>query len=517
MSATATAMTQSGPDASMRRWIVTVCAMMATLMQALDTTIANVALPYIQGSLAATSDEITWVLTSYIVAAAIMTAPVGWLSARFGQRTVLVVSLVGFTGASMLCGLAESLPQIVAYRVIQGVFGAALVPMSQSIMLDLYPPEERGQAMAIWGMGVMVGPILGPTLGGYLTEIYNWRWVFFVNLPFGVLATAGLLLFFQGKGDRKAGQFDWIGFAALGVGVGALQMMLDRGELKDWFGSTEIITEAVLAGLGIYLFVVHTLTTKKPLLSPGLFKDVNLLAGCVAIFIVFMILITTNALLAPFLQTLAQYPVETAGLLLAPRGAGTMVAMLIAGRLISRLDPRALMLTGFLAIAVTLWLMTSWTPDVSQSEIVMNAVIQGVGIGLVFTPLSVATFATIAPELRTEGTALFNLIRNIGGAIGISVATFLLVQNTQIVHAGLVEHVTPFNRMLQSGGAFELWNSANPTTLTALNAEITRQATIIGYIDDFKLMMLACVPAMLLILLMRMPKTAARTTAAPAD
>jgi DHA2 family multidrug resistance protein len=333
--------------------------------------------------------------------------------------------------------------------------------------------------------------------------------VFYVNLPFGTLASIGLVLFFRDGAPRKAGQFDWIGFTALGLGVGALQLMLDRGEVKDWFGSTEIVTEAVLSGLGVYLFVVHTMTAKRPLLPPRLFTDVNLVAGCLIGFAVFVILFATNALLAPFLQTLANYPVESAGLLMAPRGLGTMAAMLAVGRVIGRMDPRLPMGMGLITIGVTLWFMTGWTPDVSQFEIVTNAIIQGIGIGLVFTPVTVVTFATIPEELRTDGTAFFNLVRNVGGAIGISVTSLLLVRNTQIVHAQLATHVNPFNRMLQSGGAFESWNIAGPTTLTALNAEITRQAAIIGYIDNFKLMMFLCVPALLLLLLMRKPRAAA--------
>jgi DHA2 family multidrug resistance protein len=234
------------------RALITICLMVATLMQALDSTIANVALPYMQGSLSATYDEITWVLTSYVTAAAIMTAPVGWMAMRFGRKRLFLTCLIGFTVASMLCGAAQTLPQMVIFRLLQGMFGAALVPLSQSTMLDIYPPAQRGTAMAIWGMGVMVGPILGPTLGGYLTEIYNWRWVFYVNLPFGILAVAGLATFMPKNQSARALRFDWLGFGVLALGIGALQMMLDRGQDQDWFASTEIITEAVLAGLGIY-------------------------------------------------------------------------------------------------------------------------------------------------------------------------------------------------------------------------------------------------------------------------
>src|ERR1035438_5053751 len=325
------------------RIVITACVMAATLMQTLDTAIVNVAMPYIQGSLSASLDQITWILTSYIVAAAIMTAPVGWLSARFGRKNLFLVSLAGFTVASMLCGTAETLTEIVLYRTVQGVFGASLVPLSQSIMLDIFPPAQRGHAMAFWVMGVVLGPILGPTLGGYLTDFYNWRWVFYINLPFGVIAVAGLWIFLTDTGRNPHHHFDFVGFAVLSLGIGALQLMLDRGEFKDWFGSTEIIVYAVLCGLGFYLFLVHLLTAETPLIPPNIFRDVNFSAGLVMIFAVGMLVLATAALLAPYLQVLAGHSVVETGLLLAPRGAGTMASVILSGRLSNRVDPRLLM------------------------------------------------------------------------------------------------------------------------------------------------------------------------------
>ena len=497
------------------RGIITVCAMLATLMQALDSTIANVALPYMQGSLASTPDQITWVLTSYIVAAAVMTAPVGWLAARFGPKALFLACLIGFTVASMLCGVAESLTQMVLFRLLQGMFGAGLVPLSQSTMLDMYPPEQRGSAMALWGMGVMVGPILGPTLGGYLTDVYNWRWVFYVNLPFGLVAIAGLWFFLED--GRRSGEtkFDWTGFAVLSLGIGALQLMLDRGELKDWFGSTEIIVEAALAALGLYLFVVHVLLAERPFIPPRIFRDINFSAGLMVMFSIGMVLLASSALIAPYLQTLGGYPVAQAGLLMAPRGVGTMAAMMIAGRLANRVDSRLLMLVGFAMMAESMREMVGWTPDIDAWSLTLTTLLQGAGLGFVFTPLQVIAFATLPTDLRTDGTALFSLMRNVGSSIGISVTSFLLAHNSQIVHAQLAEHVTPFNRMLQTGGAYLLWNSATPPGLSALNAEITRQASIIAYMDDFKLMLLICLPAALLLLLMRPPSVPATAPAHP--
>ena len=497
------------------RAIITACTMIATLMQALDSTIANVALPYMQGSLSATSDQITWVLTSYIVAAAIMTAPVGWLSARFGRKNFFIVCLAGFTIASMLCGVAQSLTQMVLFRLLQGVFGAALVPLSQSTMLDLYPASQRGQAMAMWGMGVMVGPILGPTLGGYLTDVYDWRWVFFINLPFGILAIAGLAMFLVDTKRDTSLTFDWIGFGVLSLGIGALQLMLDRGEQKDWFSSAEVLTETVLAVLGLYLFVVHVWLAEKPFIDPKIFKDINFVSGFLVMFAIGVVLLASSALLAPYLQTLAGYPVREAGLLMAPRGLGTMAAMMVAGRLTNRVDPRLLMLFGIASLSYSLYSMTFWTPNVGPMELTIVTVIQGFGLGFVFIPLQVIAFATLDTKYRTDGAALFSLVRNVGSAIGVSVCSFMLAQNTQIVHAQIGELLTPFNRMLQTGGAYLLWNSATVAGKAALNAEVTRQATAISYVNDFKLMFWVSVPTALLLLLMRKPRQA--PGAAPAE
>jgi DHA2 family multidrug resistance protein len=498
-------------EAVPHRAIVTVCLMVATLMQALDSTIANVALPYMQGSLSATYDEITWVLTSYVTAAAIMTAPVGWMAMRFGRKRLFLTCLIGFTIASMMCGAAQTLPQMVVFRLLQGVFGAALVPLSQSTMLDIYPPAMRGSAMAIWGMGVMVGPILGPTLGGYLTEIYNWRWVFYVNLPFGILAVAGLFVFMPKTTPTQGMRFDWIGFGVLALGIGALQMMLDRGQDQDWFNSTEIIVEAVLAGLGIYLFVVHMFTAPKPFLPPVIFTDRNFVVSVILMFAVGMVLLASSALMAPWLQNLSNFPVEAAGLSLAPRGIGTMAAMLIGGRLSSRIDPRLFIALGVVLLCGSLWSMTGWTPDVGQGTVALNIVVQGAGLGFVFIPLQVVAFATLAPQLRADGTSLMSLSRNIGSAIGVSVTSALLTRNGQILHEQIGSYVTPFNRALQQ------YKALDPSTVhgaAMLDQIIQRQAQIIAYLDDYKLLIFTSLPALLLLLLLKRP---AKVAAAGAD
>jgi len=484
-------------------------------MQALDQTIANVALPYMQGSLSATYDEITWVLTSYITAAAIMTAPVGWLAARFGRKYLFIACLIGFTITSMLCGAAQSLDEMVVFRLMQGMFGAALVPLSQATMMDIYPIEQRGQAMAIWGVGVMVGPIIGPTLGGYLTEFYNWRFVFYINLPFGVLATVGLIFFMPRSHPNFNMRFDWIGFGVLSLGIGGLQMMLDRGQNQDWFTSREIIVEAVLGALGAYLFIVHMFTAKRPFIPPRLFTDRNFASGLAMMFAAGTILVSSSALMAPWLQNLANYPVETAGLLMAPRGIGTMGAMIVAGRLSSRIDPRKIIAVGILLLVWSIWQMTHWTPDVDQTRVALTIVAQGAGLGFIFIPLQVIAFATLAPQLRTDGASLFSLFRNIGAAIGVSVTSFMLAHNTQVLHEQIGSLVTPFNRALQHDPTVRhLLDPATKHGAALLDHTINQQAQIIAYMDDYKMMIFTTLPALLLLLLMRRPR---RLAAAPAE
>src|ERR1700741_5249807 len=315
------------------RVAITICVILATLMQSLDTTIANIALPYIQGSVSASQDQINWVLTSSLVAAAIMIPTTGFLADRFGRKRLFLVSVAGFTIASMLCGAAQSLVQIVLFRLLQGMFGAALVPLSQSVLMAINPKERQGSAMALFGMAVMVGPVLGPGLGGWLTENYTWRWCFYINLPVGLVAFLGMIAFLPDS-DRKPGEkLDWFGFGTLSIAIAAMQVLLDRGEQKDWFGSGEIWIEAIVAASAFYLFLVHTFTTQQPFVRPALFHDRNFFAGTLFIFIVGLTYYASLALPPPYLQSLMNYPVVTAGIVLAPRGVGTMIAMFVVGRL----------------------------------------------------------------------------------------------------------------------------------------------------------------------------------------
>jgi DHA2 family multidrug resistance protein len=490
------------------RLLTTVPIMLATIMQALDTTIANVALPHMQGSMSATQDQISWVLTSYIVAAAVMTAPTGYLAARFGRKRLFIVSVAGFTITSMMCGAAATLPEMIIFRLLQGAFGAGLVPLSQAVLLDTYPREQHGSAMAMWGMGVMLGPILGPTLGGYLTEYYNWRWTFYINLPVGVLALAGIMAFVSETEKHPGLPFDWFGFALLSLSIGALQVMLDRGEQQDWFSSTEIIIECAVFAVALYMFLVQMFTAGNPFLRPALFKDRNFAVGLCMIFIVGIVLLATLALLPPFLQDLMGFPVITAGLVLAPRGIGSMIAMIGVGRLVGRVDIRWLILFGFIMMALALYQMAGFTTDVSIQTIVITGIIQGIGLGFVFVPLSTITFATLSPEYRNDGTAMFSLMRNIGSSIGISVMIAMLTQSTQIMHASLAAHLTPFRAAMQQPWLPSAWDWHTTAGAMALNNVVTTQAATVGYINDFLAMMWIVIAVIPLLLLMEGPRRA---------
>ena len=493
----------AGHGAAARRVLITVTVMLASIMQALDNTIANVALPRIQGSLSASQDQMSWVLTSYIIAAAIMTPLSGWLAGRIGRRRVFLTSIIGFTITSALCGLAQTLPEIVIARLLQGLCGAALVPMSQAILLDINPPEKHGRAMAIWVMAVTIGPILGPALGGWLTENYNWRWVFYINVPFGLLSAFGTLAWISETQPRQS-RFDFFGFATLSLAIGAFQMMLDRGQLKDWFNSTEICVTAAVAALSLYLFIVHMMTTKEtPFVSAGLFKDRNFLTGSVFIFIVGAVLFAVLALLPPLLQDLMNYPVVLTGLVTAPRGAGTFGAMFLVQWLMrKKVDVRVVIGAGFLITAASLYMMTGFYLQMDESMVVWSGLLQGLGAGMVYVPLAAVTFTTLAPTLRNEGTAIFSLMRNIGSSIGISIVTAFLTRNTQIMHARLAENVTPY---------FNPWHASlsTPAGAQMVNHTVTSQAAMIAYNNDFKMMLILSLAAAPAVLLLRTSKQAA--------
>src|SRR6202790_2632179 len=476
---------------------ITLCVILAVIMQALDTTIANVALPYMQGSVSASADQINWVLTSYIVAAAIMTPPSGFLASKFGRKRVLMAAVVGFVLASVLCGVAQSLVQIVVFRLLQGFFGAALVPLGQSVLLDIYTVEERGSAMAVFGVSVMVGPVLGPVIGGWLTDHYSWRWVFYINVPLGALAFAGISFFLRETKTSAAAKLDWLGFGSLSIAIAAMQVFLDRGAQLDWFSSFEILIEAVVCASALYIFLVHTMTAKNSFVNPKLFLDRNFSVGVLFIFIVWITYLASLALLTPFLQTLMGYPVVTAGIVMGPRGLGTMACMFLVGRLVGRVD------TSLLLTAWAMYDMTGWNQNVSQWTIAVTGFIQGAGLGFLFVPLTTVTFATLAPEQRADGTGLYNLSRNVGSSVGISVVSYLLTRNGQINHATISSHVTAVNRAFDNSIVLHAWGPWTASGRAALDQVIQMQAAIISYIDDFKLMMILSLAAIPLVLLLR--------------
>ena len=504
---------QADTIAPLERSLLTVCVMMATIMQALDTTIANVALPYMQGSLSTTQDQVNWVLTSYIVAAAIMTSPLGWMAMRVGRKKLFIVCTAGFTVASMLCGIAQSIEQMVAFRLLQGVFGAALVPISQAVMLDIYPPAQRGSAMAIWGMGVMLGPIMGPTLGGWLTDAYSWRWVFFVNLPFGILTVLGLSTFMRETPMRKDIPFSWFGFLTLSLGIGALQMMLDRGQDQGWFDSNEIIVEALMSVVGFYFFLSDALTSERPFIPIRIFRDWNFSIAVIFMFLIGIILLATMALVTPYIQNLMGYPVLASGYLLGTRGIGTFFSMMAVGRLSGKVDARILVGIGLTLATATLYVMVGWTPDTSARTIAIDSVAQGVGLGLVFVPLNTIAFATLPGELRTDGAALWTLIRNLGSSVGISLIIANLTNNMTKFHSQLAEFITPFNdamKMPDVIGKVSLVGRG----LGALEGIVTQQAAVMAYSNDFLVMTFVSLSAFPLLFLIRSAKSANAAAAA---
>jgi DHA2 family multidrug resistance protein len=493
------------------RVAITICVILATLMQALDTTIANVALPYMQGSVSASQDEIAWVLTSYIVAAAIMTPPTGYLTSRFGLKRLFLVSIAGFTISSVLCGMAQSLVQIVLFRVLQGLFGAALVPLSQTVLMNINPKERQGSAIALWGVAVMAGPVLGPVLGGWLTQAFSWRYVFYINVPVGILAFFGMMTFLSDTARNATAKLDWFGFGTLSLAIAAMQVLLDRGEELDWFSSGEIVAEAIIAASAFYLFLVHTFTAREPFVRLSLFRDRNFTAGVLFIAIVGLTYYASLALQPPYLQNLMNYPIISAGLVLGPRGVGTMGSMLIVGRLIGRVDTRFLLALGLGLTAWSFYVMTGWTPDVSQMTIVIVGIIQGVGLGFIFVPLSVVTLSTLAPERRAEGAGLYSLSRNIGSSIGISVVNSLLTRNTQINHAEIARSVTSVNRAFEGLTVTQFWDPVSAAGRAALDSVVTQQAQIIAYMDDYKLLMIATLAAIPLLIIFKKPPRNAAT------
>ena len=485
--------------------VLTVAIMMAVLLQVLDTTIANVALPHMMASMSATQETINWVLTSYIVASAIAIPITGWLADRVGRKRLFVWSVIAFTAASVLCAMAQGLTEMVIFRALQGVSGAFLVPIAQAVLFDINPPHRHARAMAMFGMGVMIGPILGPVLGGWLTENYSWRWVFLVNLPVGVVCTL-LLIRTMPRGEISRRGFDLFGFALLAVALGAFQLMLDRGHQLDWFESWEIWIEAALAASCAWMFVIHLATARQPLFDPRMFIDRNYSFALLFMVVTGVLLLAGLALLPPLLQQLFGYSVLESGYLTAPRGIGTLVSMMLAGRLTGRIDSRILIFFGISCLALSLWQMSGFTLVMGRTEIVVSGVVQGFGLGFIFVPLQALAFASLAPAYRTTGASLLNLSRNIGGSVGISVVTTLLARNLQVSHSDLASHVTPSTLPLIDPSVIQRFGQLGDSATAMLNLEINRQALMIAYLDDFHAMMLLTLAALPLVWLLKRPR-----------
>ncbi len=482
------------------RWLLMIAVMGASIIQFLDATIANVAIPHMQTSLGATFDSVTWVLTSFIIASAVATPIVGWLADRVGSRNLFLIAVGGFTLMSMLCGIAVNLTEMVLFRVGQGIFAAMIGPLSQTIMLDINRPSQHAKTMAIWGMGVMIAPISGPMLGGWLTESWNWRWVFYVNLPIGIPTFIILWWLLPSRAVVRR-RLDYLGYLLFALGLGALQLMLDRGNGEDWFQSSEIIIEAMVAAACLWMFGVHMMTAKEPLFPAVLVRNRNFLTVLLFMVLLGIVMIALSALLPPMLQNLFGYPVFDTGLLMAPRGVGVLMSMVIATRTISWMGPRRLIAIGFAVSAWTLWLMSGWSLDVDARTIILVGLLQGMGMGLCFMPLNVLAFSTIPIRHRTDGSGLLNLFRSLGASVGISLMTTILGRNIQVSHADLVQHLTPTAIPGIDLSSIDRLGEYGAGAMVAVNAMVNRQAAMVAYINDFWMMAIIialCVPLIFL-------------------
>ncbi len=496
--------------------ILIVGIMAASLLQVLDTTIANVAIPHMRTALGATNETVTWVLTSYIIASAVALPITGWLADRVGARRLFILSVAGFILSSMLCGMAQNLEEMVAFRALQGVTGAFIAPLSQAFMLDTNKPSRHPQMMALWGMGIMIGPILGPVLGGWLTEQANWRWVFYVNLPVGILSLVILLTQLPHRETARR-RFDIAGFVMLGIALASFQMLLDRGQTLDWFASYEIWLWAFLFLSAAWMAVLHLGFARDPLFDRALFLDRNFAISLGFMLAIGVVMFATMALLPPMLQQLMSYDVIDTGIVLMPRGVGVLISMQFAGVAVRRgMDARPVVATGFAICAVSLWQMSQWSLGVDRFHIVYSGLIQGLGMGLVFIPLNVSAFATLPPRLRTDGSSLMNLFRSLGASAGISLTTVMLARNLQTSHADIASNVTGASlSSLVDASTVDRYQSLGEAALRLLDLEANRQAAMIAYIDDFRMMMWITVAAIPLAFIMKSNRPAPAPTANP--
>lgn len=488
--------------------MITVPVLMASLLHAINMSTAYVALPNIQGNLSATPDQVGWIITAFVVATAVGTVLTGWLAQQFGRRAVFLGAIVGFTLTSVLCAIAADLEQLVFYRILQGLVSAPLLPISQSIMLDTYPREKHGFAMSIWSMGMILGPVIGPTVGAIVTEFYGWRYLFLINIPLGMAAFFAILPTLP-KTPNTPGKLDWIGVVALIVAVSAFQLMLDRGERQGWFESTEIIIAACASALAFYIFIAHSLTAKQPYINLAIFQDRNYVVGCCLIFVFGIAVFSSLFILPLFLQNIQGYPVISAGWVVSARGVGTMFAMLSGGFLADRFQAKHLILTGLVCVGVSNWVMTGWSANVGLDEIVWVTVVNGFGMGVMWVTLSTVTFSTLAPELRVEGAALFSLTRAIGASVGTSVIVTILVRSAQVNYSELRDRIHAGNEALRALGDASPWNLDSAAGLAALGELVSRQALMLGFLNDFVFLVVIAVCGVPLVFLLRRPRKAA--------
>jgi len=486
----------------LNRAMITASVMMATTVIIMDMTIASIALPHMQGGLSANQDQISWVMTIYFMMQAISMSATGWLAGRIGRKRLYIGTLIGFTFCSVLSGNAESIPEIMFFRGLQGMFSAPVVPISQALMLDSYPRERHAAALAIWGTGVMFAPVMGPVIGGWLTDEYSWRWVFYVSMPFAALAVLGAIGFIRETPKNRERRFDWFGFVCLGLSLAGLQFLLDRGEVEGWFESDFIILIAAVSCIAFYLFVTHSLTTDNPFISRGIFTDRNLVLGLVFMFLLGMLVLSMNVIMPLFLQNLRGFPILTAALIMMPRGLGTLFGLIFAGRVANIIDPRAVIVFGFACVAYSAWLLSTFTTDVGIWDFVVAAFFNGIGIGAIWVPLTTVSFWTLPTQYRTEASTLTSLFRNYGSGIGVSVVISVLTRSQSTAHAHLAERVTPYAESMQEPWLPTQWDIFSSDGLMALQAEVSHQALAIGFLNDFNLIFygtLLSIPLVLLI------------------
>ena len=490
-----------------RRWAILFSVTLATMQYAMAILVVSVLLPQMQGSLSATQDEIAWVMIFNILATAVMTPMTGWLEARFGRRRVMLASMAGFSISTVACGLSPNLFILVLFRIAQGATGAPLIPLGQAIILDTFPKHQHGMATGVFGMAVVVGPVIGPMLGGVLAESYGWPAAFYMFIPFGVVALTGLGIFLSDKGERRQVALDWTGFLTLSIAVIGLQLVLSRGQRHDWFESPEIIIEAVLALIALHLFVVHTLTAKQPFLNPRLMLDRNYVLGLVIVGIYGMLNFTPMVLLPPMLQGIFGFPDSIIGVLLGLRGVGA-IGGFFAAIFISRMDPRVGIATGYLIQVVSGLHMASFDLNVTIADVGINSILQGMAVGIIWVPLTMATFATLEPRYLAEGSAIYHLLRNLGSSIFISLSVTLVIVSTAANYAGMSELVSNYNKAMTMPWLLGAWSTESITGMAALSGEIGRQAAMIGYINAFKAYAFASAAVLPLIILVRVPKRA---------